>query len=187
MRLNVSVSKMAPFGLFAYILSRGKHPLTAMAQEEVCPRDEIADPLGTRMCPSLTNMASLKVSCIFVHRVVCNRRRWDLLGMVGSSVVRSRGRQGEKPCVSYLRRSELSSQVRQRNSYTSYSQGYGKGFPIAPWPKRFVVRWGRRSQCLPIGCASIGTKAGLSRSNAYHSRHTKPSSSPIAGKDVCWS
>ena len=86
-------------------------------------------------------MVSLKVSCLFVHCVVSNRQRRDLLGIVGSSAVRSRGRQGEKSCVSCLRRFELSAQVRQQNSYTSYSQGCGdEGVPMAPRPKLFVVR-----------------------------------------------
>ena len=33
------------------LLSKAKHPLTAMAQEEVCPRDEVADPPGTAVLP----------------------------------------------------------------------------------------------------------------------------------------
>ena len=49
MRLNVCVNEMAPFGLFASVLSRAKHRLTAMAQKEVCPRDEITDPPGTNV------------------------------------------------------------------------------------------------------------------------------------------
>ena len=31
------------------LLSKAKHSLTAMAQKEVCPRDEIAGPPGTAM------------------------------------------------------------------------------------------------------------------------------------------
>ena len=92
------------------------------------------------MCSLLTNIISLKVSCIFVHCVVCNRRRRELLGVVGSSAVRSRGGQVEKPFVSCLSRSELSAQARQHNSYIHYSQGYGEGVPMAPRPKLFVVR-----------------------------------------------
>ena len=34
---------------YLHLLSRAKHPLTAMAQTEVCPRDEITDPLGTNV------------------------------------------------------------------------------------------------------------------------------------------
>ena len=55
------------------LLSKAKHSLTAMAENEVCPRDEIADPPGTSNI-LLTDMALLKVWCLFVHCVVCNRR-----------------------------------------------------------------------------------------------------------------
>ena len=34
------------------LFSKAKHSLTAMAQKEVCPRDEIADPLGTAVLPT---------------------------------------------------------------------------------------------------------------------------------------
>ena len=33
------------------LLSKAKHYLTAMAKEEVCPRDEIADPPGMAVLP----------------------------------------------------------------------------------------------------------------------------------------
>ena len=33
------------------LLSKAKHSLTAMAKKEVCPRDEIADPLGMAVLP----------------------------------------------------------------------------------------------------------------------------------------
>ena len=32
-----------------HLLSRAKHPLTTMTQNEVCPRDEITDPPGTNV------------------------------------------------------------------------------------------------------------------------------------------
>ena len=32
-------------------MSKAKHSLTPMAKEEVCPRDEIADPLGMAVLP----------------------------------------------------------------------------------------------------------------------------------------
>ena len=38
---------MALFGPHMQLLSRAKHSLTAIAQKEICPRDEIADPSGT--------------------------------------------------------------------------------------------------------------------------------------------
>ena len=100
----------------------------------------IADPPGTNAFPIDMDMASLKFSCLFVHCVACNRRRRHLLGIIGSSTVRSRDRQGEELCASCLGRSELSAQVRQHNSYRSYKQEYGEGVAMAPLPKRFVVR-----------------------------------------------
>ena len=141
MRLNTCcVNEMASFGLFASI-AKGKTTFDrVMTQKEVCPRDRIANLLGTNVLLIDNDMVSLKVSCIFAHCVVCNRRRRDLLGIVGSIAVRSWDRQGKKPCVSYLRRSELSAQVRQHNSYTYYSQRTGERVPMAPRPKRFVVR-----------------------------------------------
>ena len=33
------------------LVSKAKHSLTAMAQEQVCPRDEIADPPGMAVLP----------------------------------------------------------------------------------------------------------------------------------------
>ena len=90
-----------------HLLSRAKHPLTAMTQEKLYPRDEIADPPGTNVS-SLREMVSLKFRVFSYICVVYNRRQRDLLGIVGSSGVRtrSRGRQCERRCVSYLRRSE---------------------------------------------------------------------------------
>ena len=34
------------------MLSRAKRPLTAMAQKEVCHRDEMVDPPGTKVFPT---------------------------------------------------------------------------------------------------------------------------------------
>ena len=48
MRLNVCVNEMALFG-YMQLLSRAKHCLTAMAQKEVCLRDEIVDPSGNNV------------------------------------------------------------------------------------------------------------------------------------------
>ena len=50
MRLNVCVNELELFGPYE-LLSKAKHSLTAMAQKEVCPRDEIADPPGTAVLP----------------------------------------------------------------------------------------------------------------------------------------
>ena len=156
-----------------------------MAQKKVCTRHETADPPGTNAFPIDRHGFAEGFVC-FHARVVRNRRRQVLLGIVESSAVRSRGRQGEKSCISYLRRPELSAQVRQHNSFTSCSQEYGKGVPIAPRPKLFVVRRERRSRYLLIGCASIDAKACLSRSNIIHSRPTKSPSSPNCKQSRMW-
>ena len=50
MRSNISVNEMALFGSFPAFV-KGKNYLTAMAKEEICPRDEIADPPGMDMLP----------------------------------------------------------------------------------------------------------------------------------------
>ena len=52
MRLNACVNEMGPFGPSKAII-KGKTPFTlaAMAQKEICLRDEIADPPGTNMLP----------------------------------------------------------------------------------------------------------------------------------------
>ena len=41
---------MALFVIF-HLVSKAKHSLTPMAKEEVCPRDEIADPRGMAVLP----------------------------------------------------------------------------------------------------------------------------------------
>ena len=52
-------------------------------------------------------MALLKVWCIFVHCVVCNRRWLDLLRIERLFGVRHSGRHRERLCVSALRPPEL--------------------------------------------------------------------------------
>ena len=111
-----------------------KHSLTAMAQKEVCPRDEIAEPPGANVFPigrhgfaeGFVYSRTLSGVSPAAERFARNR--------VGSSAVQSQGRKGEKPCVSCLLRSELSAQVRQHNSYIYYSQEYGKYVLMAPRP-----------------------------------------------------
>ena len=49
-RSNISVNEMALFVLFP-TCGKAKHSLTPMANEEVCPRDEIADPPGMAVLP----------------------------------------------------------------------------------------------------------------------------------------
>ena len=50
MRSNVCVNEMALFGPFA-ALFKGKIFLDSHGEEEVCPRDEIADPPGMAVLP----------------------------------------------------------------------------------------------------------------------------------------
>ena len=48
MRLNICVNEWRHGPFAAIIKGKEKHPLTAMAQNEVCPRDEIANPSGMK-------------------------------------------------------------------------------------------------------------------------------------------
>ena len=50
MRLNIYSMKWRYLGHLQQ-LSRAKHSLSTMAQTEVCPRDEMADPPGTAVLP----------------------------------------------------------------------------------------------------------------------------------------
>ena len=50
MRSNICANEMALFRPFAAFV-KGKHSLTIIAKNEVCPRDEIADPPGTAVLP----------------------------------------------------------------------------------------------------------------------------------------
>ena len=107
-----------------------------MAQKEVCPRDEIADPPDTAVLPiDRHGFAEGFVS----FRTLCS---------VQSSLVRfapnvaiawgpppQSGRHRKRLCVSALRSPELSAQVRRPNSSTSYRQGYGEGVSMPPEPK----------------------------------------------------
>ena len=54
-------------------LSKAVAVMAEMARKEVCPRDEIADPPGTAVL-HIDRHGLLKVSCCFVHYVVCNHR-----------------------------------------------------------------------------------------------------------------
>ena len=141
MRLNVCVNEMAPFGLFVAIF-KGNAPFDSHDSTGGLSMRRDSGHIRYEYVPHSEAWILLNISCIFVHSVVCNRRRRGLLGILGSSAVLSRGRQGEKPCVSNLRRFELNAQVIpvQHNSYRSYNQGYGKGVPMAPRPIFFVVR-----------------------------------------------
>ena len=55
------------------------------------------------------------------------------------------------------------------------------------WPKRFVVRWGRRSRCLLIGCARFGKKPVSAADMQFTHATRSPRASQIAGRGVCGS
>ena len=93
-----------------------------MAQNKICTRDEIGDPSGTNVF-LIDRHRFAEVSCFFVHCVVCNR-------LLECGPLSGQAR-GETLCFC-LRRSEMSAQVGQQNSYTSYSQEYSEGVPMAP-------------------------------------------------------
>ena len=183
MRLNVCVNRTSPFGPFASLI-KGETLFDSDSSSRGLPTRRDSGPIRYECVPCWQTWFRWRFRVFFW--MVCNRRQRGLLVIVGSSAVYSRGRQGEKPYVSFLRRSELSAQVRQHNSNTLYSQRYGEGVPMAPRLKLFLVRWGRWSQCLLIGCAPIGANVCISRSSAIHSRHTKPSSSPNCRQTHMW-
>ena len=98
-----------------------------MAQKEVCPRDEIADPPGAKLFPIremdfVEGFVSFRKLCgVQPSPLRFDRKRTSPL-LYG--VVRYRRRHGERPYPSDLKRS---AQVRQRDSYRSYSQGDDEG------------------------------------------------------------
>ena len=120
---------MAPFGPFAAII-------------KVCPRDEITDPPGTNVFPidrhgfaeGFVPLRTLRVWSVIGGGEICSKSSARVRSAFGA------GKGRKTLCVSYLRRSERSAQVRQRNACTSYSQGCGEGVPMAPRPKNFAVR-----------------------------------------------
>ena len=74
--VNVCVNEMAPFGPYAAVV-KGKTTFDSDGSKGVLStRREIADPPGTNVFPiEINTWTSLKVSCLFVHCVVCIRRR----------------------------------------------------------------------------------------------------------------
>ena len=55
------------------------------------------------------------------------------------------------------------------------------------WPKRFVVRWGRRSRCLLIGVHHLVQKPVSAAEMQFTHATRTPRASQIAGKVVCGS
>ena len=109
------------------LFSKAKHSLTAMAQKEVCPRDEIADPPGTAMLPIdkhgfAGGLVSFRTLCGVQSAIVSGEICSESCDCLGSAT--HSGRHRKRLCVSALRSPELSAQVRRPNSSTSYRQGY---------------------------------------------------------------
>ena len=100
--------------------------------------------------------------------------------------VRHSGRHRKRLCVSGLRSPELSAQVRRLNSSTSYRQGYGEGISLPPRPKFLSGTLRTAVAVFAHRMFTIWCKACLSRSNAIHSRHTKPLSSPNYRHSRMW-
>ena len=86
-------------------MSKAKHSLTPMAKEEVCPRDEIADPPGMAVLPIdiYQGMALMKV-CFFSYTVwraivageICSQSSDRLGSATVAGIVRD---SVFKPCV----------------------------------------------------------------------------------------
>ena len=110
-------------------------------------------------------MFSYTVWCVIAGGEMCSE------SCARPSAVRSRGRQGEKPCVSCLRRFELSAQVRQHNSYASYSEGYTEGLPMGIAAETFC---GAFRTAVAVFAHRMCTDWCKSPSQP----HTKPLSSP---------
>ena len=82
-------------------LSKAKHYLTAMAKEDVCPRDEIADPPGTAVLPIgihgfAEGVFSYTVWCAIVAGEICS----ESSDRLGSATVADTVRHSVfQPCV----------------------------------------------------------------------------------------
>ena len=105
-----------------HLSSKAKHFFTAMAQNEVCPRDEIEDPPGTAVLPIDRHgfgegLVSFSTLCCVQSSLV------RLLRIVRLPGVSHSGRHRKILIVSALRSPELSAQVRRSNSFTSYGEG----------------------------------------------------------------
>ena len=139
------------------------------------------------MCSPLTDMVLLKVSCLFVHCVLCNRRRRDLLRIVRLSGARYKGRRRERLCVSGLRSPQLSAQLRRPNYSTSYSQRYGEEVTMVPRPRRFwCVEDGGCGVCSSDMHHLVQKPVSVAQMQFTHATRS-PRARQLAGKVVCGS
>ena len=86
-------------GHFQLIISR---VVADMAEMEVSPQEKMANLQGMKDLP-LRDMGFLKISCLFVLCVECNRRHSYLRRFGRLSGVRYSGRHRERLCASGLR------------------------------------------------------------------------------------
>ena len=100
MRLNVCFNEMALFGLFAaLILQLLSKAVAAMAEIEVSPQEEMANPQGMKVFAA-ERPGLLKISCLFLLCVECNRRHLYLLRICRSFGVRyNSGRHRGRHCA----------------------------------------------------------------------------------------
>ena len=71
MQLNICVNAMAPFGPYAVDV-KGKQPLPAIAQNKVCPGDEMAHSPGTNVFSIERHVFVRKGDGLLSYRVELN-------------------------------------------------------------------------------------------------------------------
>ena len=153
MRLNVCFNEMAPFGPFASFI-KGCNTYDRDGKNGVSPQDDMAHPQGMKM---LTAERHVLHEDFVYFRALCgvHNRCHSYLRRIGrlSGIRYNSGRHREIICASGLRSPELSTQVRQPNSYTSckpaqmdaYITRTGRNGCVcvedgrARWPRAFVV------------------------------------------------
>ena len=164
--------------------------MTVSAQREVCQRHEMTNPAGMKVFTVekyklLEDLVYFRTRCGVQSSsplVFAPNRAPDCYPLLSSY----RSRQGEKPCVSELRRSELSAQVRQERSWNFCGHAQGKESRVRSGRNGLVCVEDGRGRRPREFADRIWTKASLSRSNAIHSRHTKPPSSRNCRKRRMW-
>ena len=120
------------------LLSRA---VAAMAEMEVSPQEEMANPQGMKVF-AVEKLGLPEDLCLFLLCVECNHRRHSYLCRIGRlSGVRYSGRPRERLCASGLRFPEVSAQVRIANSCTSRIPSSHRRFHYAQ--NRLSVRRGR--------------------------------------------
>ena len=97
---------MALFGPFAALIKGGC--IAVIAEMEVSPQEEMAKPQGIKVFAVERPIGFLKISCIFLLCVECNRRHSHLCRIGRLFGVRYNGRPRERLCASGLRSPQLS-------------------------------------------------------------------------------